>query len=155
MSGSIYEITSNNTTSACQSDPLTKEDFQSALDAYQKEAADVKNLTEKNKVKQQDGKIVQKYLTQEYLSDYWLVVKKKWTGYIVKKAVNFGCNTTQRVEGSHAALEMNAVSSRSTLQNPFNGIDKYCTSKNKLCVKPMPWETKRLKLIASYKVTVP
>ncbi|KAL7321885.1 hypothetical protein PS15m_001609 [Mucor circinelloides] len=83
-------------------------------------------MTEKNKVKQQDGKIVQKYLAQEYLSDYWLVTtKKKWAGYIVKKIVNFGCNTAQRVEGSHAVLKTNAVSSRSTLQNLFNEIGKY------------------------------
>lgn len=106
-------------------DSSTEEDFQSALDAYQNEATDVKKLTEKNKVMQQNGKIVQKYLAQEYLSDYWLVIKKKWAGYIVKKTVNFGCNTTQRVEGSHAALKMNAVSSRSTLSNLFNEIDKY------------------------------
>ncbi|KAG1092667.1 hypothetical protein G6F42_019146 [Rhizopus arrhizus] len=84
-------LISSRSTQACMKalsamiDSSTEEDFQSALNAYQKEATDVKNPTEKNKVKQQDGKIVQKYLAQEYLSDYWLVINKKWAGYIVKK----------------------------------------------------------------------
>ncbi|KAL7312392.1 hypothetical protein PS15m_008154 [Mucor circinelloides] len=61
----------------------------------------------------------------EYLNNHWLPIKEKWAGYLVSQTYNFGCKTTSRVEGSHAALKAGLLSTRSSLDVCLDEVDKY------------------------------
>jgi hypothetical protein len=47
----------------------------------------------------------------------------KWIGYHTNKLPHFGCNTTNRVEGSHAVLKRLIKSSNGRLDKVFDEVD--------------------------------
>ncbi|KAG1111649.1 hypothetical protein G6F42_014961 [Rhizopus arrhizus] len=73
-----------------------------------------------------DSDPVKYYKAMEYLNSHcWLPIKEKWAGYLVSQTYNFGCKTTSRIEGSHAALKASLLSTRSSLDVCFDEVDKY------------------------------
>ena len=121
----------------------SEENIQIALDNYKKYATDDRKLTYSGKYKTINEKVksqkdhfgkndsdpVKYYKAMEYLNSHcWLPIKEKWAGYLVSQTYNFGCKTTSRIEGSHAALKASLLSTRSALNVCLDRVDKYIKS---------------------------